>query len=99
MALARPSLTVTPEYLEANECWVAEVDGAVAGWFSLVPVADGLLLDNFFVVPSLIGSGVGGLMWEQAVRRGEGGGAGGVAGQAETPRGGALLRDVGPSQP
>jgi GNAT superfamily N-acetyltransferase len=76
MALARPSLTVTPEYLEANECWVVEVDGAVAGWFSLVPVADALLLDNFFVVPSLIGSGVGRLMWDEAVRRAEGAGVG-----------------------
>jgi GNAT superfamily N-acetyltransferase len=71
MDLARPSLTVTPEYLEANECWVAEVDGATVGWFSLVPIPDALLLDNFFLLPAQIGSGVGRLMWDEALRRAE----------------------------
>jgi GNAT superfamily N-acetyltransferase len=69
MEIARPSLTVTPTYLEANDCWIAEVDGKTVGWFSLVPVPDSLLLDNFFLLPSSIGSGVGRLMWDQAVHR------------------------------
>jgi GNAT superfamily N-acetyltransferase len=69
MDLARPSLTVTPEYLEANDCWVAEIDGVTLGWFSLVPIGDGLLLDNFFVLPAHIGSGLGRLLWEEALRR------------------------------
>jgi GNAT superfamily N-acetyltransferase len=76
MDLARPSLTVTREYLEANECWVAEVDGATLGWFSLVSIADGLLLDNFFLLPAHIGSGLGRLMWNEAVRRAEAAGVG-----------------------
>jgi GNAT superfamily N-acetyltransferase len=71
MNLARLSLTVTAGYLEANDCWVAEIDGATVGWFSLVPVADGILLDNFFLLPEHIGSGVGRLMWEEALRRAE----------------------------
>jgi GNAT superfamily N-acetyltransferase len=83
MDLARPSLTVTPEYLEANECWVAEVDGAKLGWFSLVPIADGLLLDNFFVLPAHIGSGLGRLMWNEAVRRAEAAGVGRVTLEAD----------------
>jgi len=76
MNVARRGLTVTPEYLEANECWVAEVDGAAVGWFSLVPIADGLLLDYFFLAPSHVGSGLGRLMWEQALRRAEAAGVG-----------------------
>jgi GNAT superfamily N-acetyltransferase len=76
MNLARASLTVTAEYLEANECWVAEVDCAMVGWFSLVPVPDGLLLDNFFLLPAHIGSGLGRLMWDEAVRRAGAAGAG-----------------------
>jgi GNAT superfamily N-acetyltransferase len=76
MDLARPSLTVTPEYLEANECWVAEVDGDTLGWFSLVPIADVVLLDNFFLLPAHIGSGLGRLMWNEAVRRAEAAGVG-----------------------
>ena len=68
MDLARPSLTVTPEYLAANDCWVAEIDGATVGWFSLVPISNGLLLDNFFLLPAHIGSGVGRLMWDEALR-------------------------------
>ena len=71
MELARAGLTITPEYLEANECWVAEIDGATVGWFSLVPIPDGLLLDNFFLLPANIGSGVGRLMWVEALRRAE----------------------------
>ncbi len=68
MDLARPSLTVTPDYLQANQCWVAEMDGATVGWFSLVPIRDGFLLDNFFLLPAHIGSGVGRLMWAEALR-------------------------------
>jgi len=75
MDLARPSLTVTPEYLEVNDCLVAEIDGATVGWFSLVPVPDGLLLDHFFLLPAHIGSGVGRLMWDEALRRAEAAGA------------------------
>jgi len=75
MELARPSLAVSPEYLEANECWVAKIDGAIVGWFSLVSIPDGLLLDNFFLLPAHIGSGVGRLMWEEALRRAESSGA------------------------
>jgi GNAT superfamily N-acetyltransferase len=75
MEAARPGLKITREYLETNECWVAEVDGAVAGWFSLVPIPDGLLLDNFFLLPEHIGSGWGRLMWDEALRRAEAAGA------------------------
>ena len=75
MDRARPSLTVTPEYLAANDCWVAEIDGVTVGWFSLVPIPDGLLLDNFFLLPSRIGSGVGRLMWTEALRRAQAAGA------------------------
>jgi GNAT superfamily N-acetyltransferase len=69
MELARPELMVTREYLEANECWVADSDGQVIGWFSLVDVPGSLLLDNFFLLPGHIGSGLGRQMWEQAVTR------------------------------
>ena len=75
MARARPSLTVTPEYLEANDCWIAEIDSATVGWFSLVPIPGGLLLDNFFLLPAHIGSGIGRLMWEESVKRAEAQGA------------------------
>jgi GNAT superfamily N-acetyltransferase len=69
MERARPSLTVTRDYLEANDCWVAEEDGAAIGWFSLVEMPEALLLDNFFLLPDHIGSGVGRQMWRQALTR------------------------------
>lgn len=69
MAVARPSLTVTREYLEANDRWVAVIDGTTVGWFSLAAIPDGFLLDNFFLRPAHIGQGIGRLMWEAAVRR------------------------------
>jgi GNAT superfamily N-acetyltransferase len=69
MDMARASLTITRDYLEANDCWIAEVDGRTIGWFSLVAIADGFLLDNFFLMPASIGTGVGRVMWDQAVDR------------------------------
>jgi GNAT superfamily N-acetyltransferase len=69
MELARRDLVVTPEYLQTTECWVADQDGQVAGWFSFVDVPGSLLLDNFFLLPGHIGSGLGRQMWEQALTR------------------------------
>jgi GNAT superfamily N-acetyltransferase len=69
MALARPVLVVTRDYLESNDCWVAEHDGQTVGWFSLVELSDALLLDNFFLLPDRIGSGLGREMWHRALNR------------------------------
>jgi GNAT superfamily N-acetyltransferase len=69
MDRARPSLMVTRDYIEANDCWVAEAGGGTIGWFSLVNRPDALLLDNFFLSPTRIGSGVGRLMWRRALNR------------------------------
>ena len=75
MDRARPSLTVTRDYLDANECWIAESDEDAVGWFSLVRQTGGVLLDNFFVDPAHIGSGVGRLMWQESLARAEASGA------------------------
>jgi GNAT superfamily N-acetyltransferase len=69
MERARHDLVVTRGYLEANECWLADSDGEVVGWFSLVDMPGSLLLDNFFLLPDHIGSGLGRQMWEQALTR------------------------------
>ena len=69
MKKALPELVVTREYLQANDCWVADNGGEVVGWFSLVDAPGSLLLDNFFVLPGHIGSGLGRQMWEQALAR------------------------------
>jgi GNAT superfamily N-acetyltransferase len=69
MERARPELVVTREYLEANECWVADQHGRLIGWFSLVDVPGGLLLDDFFLHPDHIGAGLGRQMWERALTR------------------------------
>ena len=75
MEVARPSLTISRDYLEANDCWIAEAGGKTVGWFSLVAIPDGFLLDNFFLLPAHIGSGVGRVMWEEAVQRAQDQGA------------------------
>jgi N-acetylglutamate synthase-like GNAT family acetyltransferase len=69
MEKAQPDLKVTSKYLAANDCWVAEDRGKVVGWFSLVEQPSSLLLDNFFLDPACIGSGLGRQMWEQALSR------------------------------
>jgi GNAT superfamily N-acetyltransferase len=69
MERARSSLTVTREYLAANDCWVAELDSGAIGWFSLVAVPEGRLLDHFWLLPVHIGIGLGRQMWQQALSR------------------------------
>lgn len=63
-------LTITPAYIQNNKVYVAEVDGQIVGYFSLVEVKDdfragkvfikkGFWLEHIFILPGYIGKGIG----------------------------------------
>jgi GNAT superfamily N-acetyltransferase len=65
----RGLLTITPDYVTANivACAVNET-GQVVGFYSLERDGDGLWLENLFLVPALIGHGLGRQLFEHAVQ-------------------------------
>jgi len=71
MEMARPELTVTPQWLEAVPTWVAEADAELLGMFGLGVDGEKADVEHFFVAPSAIGSGVGRLLWDRLVAEAE----------------------------
>lgn len=55
----REELTISPDFINQNEVYVAESDGVVTGFYALVAKGEAAELDHLWVAPSHIGSGVG----------------------------------------
>jgi GNAT superfamily N-acetyltransferase len=65
----RPHLTFTPDQVASEAFWVEDQDGRPVGFYRLTaspPLAD---LEDLWVDPDRIGSGVGGRLWADAVER------------------------------
>lgn len=59
MEIWTPQLTFDAEYFDGTESWVAELDGRPVGFYTLLE-KDGLAwLENLWVTPESIGSGIG----------------------------------------
>jgi GNAT superfamily N-acetyltransferase len=57
-------------FVGEQERWVAEVEGEIVAWASLIPPADGVaVLDDLWVDPAWIGRGVGGRLFQLAADR------------------------------
>ncbi len=68
IAACRPALTFSPDYITTYPVYVVEMEGRVAGFYSLQPVsAQEVDLDNLFVAPEAIGHGCGKRLWQHAV--------------------------------
>ena len=52
-------LTISPDYLANNHVFVAESDGQIVGFYSLVDRQDKAELDHMWVSPEHMGTGVG----------------------------------------
>ena len=52
-------LTISPEFVAANQVYVAENEGEVLGFYALIVREDKAELDHLWVAPAHIGSGVG----------------------------------------
>lgn len=64
----RPHLILSSEEIERDPVYCAEVEGTVAGISHFRVLSDAEIdLDHLFVEPSLIGQGIGGLLWRHGV--------------------------------
>jgi GNAT superfamily N-acetyltransferase len=63
----RAELTITPEEVESQWITVAERDGQVVGFYALAGKPPRGTLEDLFVAPDCIGTGVGRALWEHAI--------------------------------
>jgi len=64
-----PLLTITPEYILENETWVAFKGEMCAAYYSLKKDDKSLWLDNLWVLPELMGLGIGKRLFQHALER------------------------------
>jgi ribosomal protein S18 acetylase RimI-like enzyme len=67
MELWTPQLTFSPEYLEENESWVAEIDMTPIAFYTLLEKDGSAWLENLWVLPEWIGRGIGKRLFDHAV--------------------------------
>lgn len=68
MEACRPLLMLRPEYIAAHPVFVIEVQGRIAGFYSLSGTEIEVELDHLFVDPSTIGRGYGTRLFRHAVQ-------------------------------
>ena len=68
----KDALTITPEYIEANQVFVAEDDERVIGFYALVVSDNRAELDHMWVSPDHLGTGVGKALFVHAMRSAKG---------------------------
>lgn len=62
-------LTMTPEVIAANEVWVAEHDGVVRGFCTLLHRGPVAILDDLWIEPDAMGRGLGRQLFAHAAAR------------------------------
>ena len=62
-------LTITPQFIDANEVHVAERNGELLGFYALIIRDDKAELDHMWVDPQHIGTGVGKELFIHAMQR------------------------------
>jgi GNAT superfamily N-acetyltransferase len=68
LASCRDDLTISTEEIANSAVYVIERADGIAGFYSLKPVGHGAAdLDDLFVDPSAIGTGVGRRLWQHAI--------------------------------
>jgi GNAT superfamily N-acetyltransferase len=67
MARVRPALTPSADYIANDPVFLAEAaDGTVAGFYGFSARNGDVFLEDLWVHPSLIGTGLGRVLWEHA---------------------------------
>jgi GNAT superfamily N-acetyltransferase len=64
-----PSLTITSEYILANETWIAVEGEKCAAYYSLKQDDESPWLDNLWVLPEFMGQGIGKQLFQHAMER------------------------------
>jgi GNAT superfamily N-acetyltransferase len=99
------SYDFSPLGLRNKEVFVADVSDRVVGWASLIPAGDVCRLDDLWIEPEWIGSGIGSRLFRHAAERATELGCGHMEWEAEPnalgfyeKMGGRYLRDGEPSE-
>ena len=64
-----PLLTITPEFITANEVWAAAIDGRAVAFYALLENGDQASLEHLWVEPEFMGRGIGRDLFEHACAR------------------------------
>jgi GNAT superfamily N-acetyltransferase len=64
-----PKLTISPEYILANETWMAVINEQSVGFYALKQSDESLWLDHLWVLPAFIGQGLGAFLFRHALAR------------------------------
>ena len=62
-------LTITPEFIENNQVYVAEVDGEIRGFYALCVIDNKAELEHMWVQTAYIGTGIGKDLFLDAMER------------------------------
>jgi GNAT superfamily N-acetyltransferase len=65
----RDQLTITPEFIAANETFAATITGQIIAFHALLKTAKTLRLEHLWVLPERIGQGIGRSLFTHAVER------------------------------
>ena len=65
----RPQLTITPEFIAANETFLDELDGQIIGFYALVETPEAWRLEHLWILPEQMGRGVGRSLFSHAAAR------------------------------
>lgn len=62
-------LTIKPEFIASHETFKAHVDGQTLGFYMLVARSKQMSLEHLWVVPGMMGQGIGRALFSHAVQR------------------------------
>ena len=79
----RDQLTITPEFIAANETFVAVTDERALGFYALVATGDDLRLEHLWVSPDQMGKQIGRALFEHATARAAARGSSGLLIEAD----------------
>ena len=65
----RESLTITPEFVRQSEVYAALVEGEPVGFYALSGEGREIVLEHLWVLPERMGTGVGRVLFDHAIRR------------------------------
>ncbi|MBX7169716.1 MAG: GNAT family N-acetyltransferase [Pyrinomonadaceae bacterium] len=65
----KDALTITPEFIEKNEVYLAESDGKVLGFYALIVENDKVQLEHLWISPENIGGGIGKILMADAIEK------------------------------
>ncbi len=65
----RDQLTITPEFVAAEDTYAAEVEGQIVGFHALRATEQSIRLEHLWVLPQWMGQGIGRRLFEHAAAR------------------------------